>query len=222
MSDRREDRTDEGLARDARAGDLAAFEELVSRYERRIYGFLRARTGSVHDAEDLAQTVFVTAYRKLHRYRVSRPFAAWLFAIARRAAVSHYRSARRREDRERNAVVPGSGGEMPAAERMRTEEEGARIWRWARENLSENQFAVLWLRYGEDRSVAEIARVLGRTPAHVRVLLHRGRGRLAERLRNAMRAAGRGPSSSFAEARETIDRMPGLEGKGVNDVVPLS
>ncbi|HBE71743.1 MAG TPA: hypothetical protein DDW52_26670, partial [Planctomycetaceae bacterium] len=52
------------------------------------------------------------------------------------------------------------------------------IWATASANLSADQYAALWLRYGEDMDMSEIASVLGKTKVGVRVMLHRARGKL--------------------------------------------
>src|SRR5215467_2053759 len=85
--------TCEELAERSKAGCLDAFEQLVLRYETRIFNFFRQFTGNHHDAEDLTQETFLKAHRSLHRYNSSFLFAPWLFTIARRTGVSHFRSA---------------------------------------------------------------------------------------------------------------------------------
>jgi RNA polymerase sigma-70 factor (ECF subfamily) len=85
--------SDEELACKTQAGSHAAFEELVFRYEARVFGFLQSRTGRIHDAQDLTQKVFVRAFRKIGRYNPRFRFASWLFTIARRESIGHYRRA---------------------------------------------------------------------------------------------------------------------------------
>lgn len=92
MAALRDATSDEELARAARDGDRRAFEELVTRYEKRVFHFFRGRTRHDADAEDLTQQLFVKLYRGLERFNPDRKLAPWLFAIAHRCAVSHYRS----------------------------------------------------------------------------------------------------------------------------------
>ena len=82
---------DQQLARDAQNGSLAAFEELVRRHEARLFHFLCQKMPSREDAEDMAQKSFITAWQKLHLYRAEASFATWLYTIARRLVISHYR-----------------------------------------------------------------------------------------------------------------------------------
>jgi RNA polymerase sigma-70 factor, ECF subfamily len=72
MSSQEQHLSDTDLAMSAQAGSMAAFEELVFRYEGRILRFLRHRAASQEDAEDMAQETFVTACQKIARSRKSR------------------------------------------------------------------------------------------------------------------------------------------------------
>ena len=174
--------TDEELARDARAGREAAFEALVCRYENPVFLFLRARTGNVHDAEDLTQQTFVKVYRSLNRYDAKYRFKPWLYTIAGRLAVSHYRV---------RTAVPVEPGALDAVDPrtpdldLSASEAAGRLWDWARLRLKPGEFTALWLRFQEDLSVAEIATTMQKTHGHVKVLLFRGRRRLLAAHRRA-------------------------------------
>src|SRR5438270_2431227 len=89
-----EDSDERALIASARA-DPAAFGTLYERHVDRIYAYLRTRTRSPEDAADLTQHAFLQALRSLPRYRVrSLPFAAWLFRMARNAAINFHRDRR--------------------------------------------------------------------------------------------------------------------------------
>lgn len=168
--------SDEELACRAQQGCREAFAELVDRFGGRLQQFLRKKVGNVHDAEDLTQDTFVRAYRFLESYKGTGRFSTWLFTIAHRLASSHYR-------RMPNIQI----GEEPQAtnpepiEVLAEQERKKSLWDAAR-NLSENQFEALWLKYSEDMTIKEIARVMGKSQVHVKVLLYRGRKNLADRL----------------------------------------
>lgn len=84
----------DALARSARRGDMGAFEALVRLYQRRVYGLAFRHLRDPHEAEDLAQEVFVRLYRNLGRYDPERPFEPWFWRLAANVAAS-YRSRRR-------------------------------------------------------------------------------------------------------------------------------
>src|SRR5438874_10321961 len=84
---------DAALVQAAKAGDAAAFGELYERYRDAIYRFCLARTGTAHDAEDLTADVFVKALQSIDRYQDrGLPFAAFLYRIARNAAIDRSRT----------------------------------------------------------------------------------------------------------------------------------
>ena len=169
--------TSEQLAERSKTGCLEAFEQLVRRYENRIFNFFRQFTGNHHDAEDLTQETFVKAHRAIQRFNSSFLFSAWLFTIARRTGASHFRSLERFEELPANEE---SQMENPAAALERKDEQGS-IWRLAR-TLKPNQAQSLWLHYAEGFSIAETARIMRTTQIHVKVMLHRARSQLARKL----------------------------------------
>ena len=170
---------DEELACRAQAGSSACFEELVRRLEGRLLRFLLHRTQTPQDAEDLVQETFLRGYQRLASYDPSWKITTWLFTIASRLAISHRR--KRRPAALRETASLRAGGEGPLARLVRREQKES-LWTTARGVLSENQHMALWLRYAEAMPVKEIARVMGKTKTHVKVLLYRARSALGRRL----------------------------------------
>jgi RNA polymerase sigma-70 factor (ECF subfamily) len=168
----------EELARRSQQGCRRSFAELVERYGISLFRFLRYKTNNIQDAEDLVQESFVRAYENIHRYKDSWKFSTWLFTIAARLANSHFRKSRSFLTVE-DIEFPASG---PA--RMVIEKETQQgLWALAR-GLSMNQYQALWLKYGQDMSIKEIAMVLRKSQVNVKVLLYRARINLAKRLQN--------------------------------------
>lgn len=167
----------EQLAAHARAGCRESFEALVTRYERQIFNFIHQFTRQRQDAEDLTQETFLKAYRGLSQYNPSRAFAPWLFTIARRTAINHFRSAKRFEELPEESE---DNCESPASQ-LENADERESIWKRAR-TLKPKQFEVLWLRYHEGFSVAETAAIMRTNQLHVKVLLHRARANFARLL----------------------------------------
>jgi RNA polymerase sigma-70 factor (ECF subfamily) len=170
--------SDEDLARQSQGQDFAAFEELVRRYENRIYSFVFQSCGHATDAREITQDTFVRAFAAIGQFDPRRPFSSWLFTIARRKGIDCFR-----------ARIPGGGQTAPEeldpedpAELLARRDEAQDLWRRARRLLPDVQFQALWLRYAEDMDIAQIARVLGKTQTHVKVLLFRARHKLAGEL----------------------------------------
>jgi RNA polymerase sigma-70 factor (ECF subfamily) len=100
-----------------------------------------------------------------------------LLTIARRTALNHCRSAKKWEEVPENAA---SDDPSPAT-RAEEHDEVDDIWEQARRRLSQREFQVMWLRYGENLSIAETARAAGLTQTHVKILVFRARRRLLPR-----------------------------------------
>jgi len=162
----------------AQRGSLPCFAELVKRFEGRLFNFLVRRTRSTHDAEDLVQDAFVRAWQRIDQYDPRWQFSTWLFTIAHRLAITNGRH-RQRE------VGWSDGREVPTVDRddpgraVADRELCGLIWETAERILTESQKTVLWLRYAEELSNRDIARVLGRSQISVRVTLFRAREALA-------------------------------------------
>lgn len=165
------------LVNETLAGDGRAFGELVRLHSRRVFNFLNQMTRQPQDAEDLAQQTFIKAYKNLHRFDTSRPLAGWLLTIARRTALNHFRGAKHWD--ELPEELPAD--EPTPATVVEEHEEIDDIWAQARRQLSEKEYRVMWLRYGENLSIAETASAAGLTQTHVKILVFRARRRLLPR-----------------------------------------
>ena len=163
------------LVRRARSGSLDAFDGLMRAHQDRLYRFVLVRGASAADAEDIVQDTFLAAWRHLGGYRERWRFSTWLYTIARRKA------GNRRLDHDPLPEVLVDAGQDPE-EAARSGQQSDNIWLLARELLPSDSFGVLWLYYAEDRKTREIAKILGRTAAWVKITLHRSRQRLRERI----------------------------------------
>jgi RNA polymerase sigma-70 factor, ECF subfamily len=182
------------LARESQAGSLEAFEELVSRYEHRVHAFAAQWRRNPSDVRELTQDAFVRAFQAIAQFDAQRPFAPWLFAIVRRRCVDSFRQMQPvSEDSAPDAPDFNDPGELLARR-----EDGENVWRLARRHLPDVQYQAVWLRYAEDMNVAEIARVLGKSQTHIKVLLFRARQKLAGPLRG--------------EGRQTTALVPATNG----------
>jgi RNA polymerase sigma-70 factor (ECF subfamily) len=168
------------LARQCQAGSPEAFAALVTQFQERIYNFLLKMTGRSHDAEDLTQETFLKAWQGIGRFDPQHSFSSWLFTIAKRTALNHFRSRRPMAELE-EAPEPADDSDPSVV--LAQDEQNRELWSLAR-TLKPRQYQVLWLRYAEGFSVEETARIMGLLPIHTRVLLHRGRNQLAHLLQS--------------------------------------
>jgi len=195
------------LVNRAKAGSLNAFSELVARYEGRLLNFLRQRTRSVEDAEDVTQESFLRAWRQLDRYDSRWQFSTWLFTIGSRLAVNH---AQRRAG---GCEGRGAGGEGfsvredgDPARAASDAEQRRNLWSLAERTLGESERVALWLRYAEELPAGDIGRVLGKSAVGVRVLIHRAKRKLARALDESARGVRTGGGMCGAE-RVVVSEM---------------
>lgn len=162
----------------ARGGDVAAYEELVRRYQD-----VAVRTAYLvagpSDAEDAAQEAFVKAYWALDGFRHGAPFRPWLLRIVANEARNRRRAAGRRERLAyRLAEDRPLGDAAPSPEAAALAEEEGRVLIEALNDLSEEDRLVLAYRYFLDLSEREMAELLGIARGTVKSRLSRALGRL--------------------------------------------
>lgn len=169
------------VLRAARAGEEWAFARLYRDLNPPLGRYLGAQAPS--DAEDLASETWLAAARGLVSFDGDeRAFRAWLFTIAHRRLVQHWRDAARRPVRaaapETFEVVPGRADTEAEALAASEPVDAARALAAA---LTTDQAQVVLLRVLVGLSVEEVAAALGKRPGTVRVLQHRALRRLAEK-----------------------------------------
>jgi len=151
--------------------DPVAFDALYERYIDRVYAYLRARSATPEDAADLTQQVFTHALAALPRYRAGS-FAAWLFRIARNAAVDAHRRRRATVSWDLVPEALHPVAEDDAEARLLAREARLRVRRLVA-GLPPDKREQLALRYAARLSTAEIAAVLGKSEAATRQQLSR-------------------------------------------------
>jgi len=199
---------DAAAAHCARTGDASAFEGLVRKYHTRVEHFVRRRGVGAGDVEDLAQETFLRAWRSISAFDPGgrARFSTWLFTIASRVASTHLRDARTAERALRSI--------MPTAAACAQEKVAAcdvDLWGLADRVLGPETRSALWLRYAEDLSPEEIAHVLQRSGVSVRVMLMRGRARLAKELASAEKFATVMEGCAGLEGLAAKSGKPGVE-----------
>ena len=180
------DPSDETLAARAAAGDDHAFEQIVARYEARLFR-LACRLTSDTDAPDVLQETFLQVYRSLPSFRGESRFGTWIYRIATNAALMLRRVRARRPAESLDAFVPrfderGVHAELPAqlqvasrADELLDQQTLAEKARAGIARLPDLYRDAFVLRDLEEMSSAEVAQVLGIDPAAVRQRVHRAR-----------------------------------------------
>jgi RNA polymerase sigma-70 factor, ECF subfamily len=171
------------------AGDLAAFEALVRRHQRRVFGLLLRMLGNVQEAEDVAQETFLNLHRHGHRFRSQSRFSTFLYRVAVNAALNRRRSlGRRRARREALERRQDAGEDLPQSPRGPEDAAAggqiqAEVQR-AIATLPPHLRVPLVLFDIEGMAYAEVASVLQVAEGTVKSRIHRARQALRERLRD--------------------------------------
>lgn len=158
---------DSGLIKRSRDGDSDAFAELYRRYLTPIYRFIFKRVGGdVALAEDLTAQVFLEALDHLNGYRERGQFVAWLFTIARRRLIDCHRKTQMDSLEDVPEALLGVLDDLEQRENM------VRL-KQSLSTLSEDQRELLQLRFSAELSFADMASVLGKSEAAVKMSLYR-------------------------------------------------
>jgi RNA polymerase sigma-70 factor (ECF subfamily) len=168
-------------------GDHQAFRELVERHQNAVIGTVAKMLGNRHDAEDIAQQVFLRVWRNARHYRPDAKFTTYLFTITRNLVFNETRRRGRKkevssDEREEasNQQIEENPDRRPDAELLQAELQQAVDKAIA--SLPESQRMAVVLRRYEQLSYEEIAEVLKLSVSAVKSLLFRARSSLRETL----------------------------------------
>src|SRR3954470_4620778 len=175
--------TDYALAQKAADGDMAAFEELYQRHNRRVYSLCLRMTGNVVEAEDLAQEVFIQLFRKIGSFRGESAFTTWLHRLTVNQVLMHFRKRGvRLEQTTEEGEVPiqivkgtENPNAMPVVDRIALDK--------AIVQLPPGYRTVFTLHDIEGHEHEEIARMLGCSVGTSKSQLHKARMKLRGLLR---------------------------------------
>ncbi len=164
---------DNGLILAAQRGERRAFGELVARHAERVRVYLAVRLSDPHEAEDLAQEVFVTAWRRLSTFHPEAAFGPWLRGIALNLLRNHWRKHR---------ALP-VGGSKELEHLLWEEQDGAKdlderhgvleALQACMARLDEPSRMLLRMRYEEGRDIIALGRELQAGTSTITMRLHR-------------------------------------------------
>ncbi len=170
-------------------GDFTAFEELVEKYQGRIYRHLRKIVHESHQAEDLLQETFLSAFKGLSSFSGASSFSTWLFRIATNAALMFLRKHNYEQVEYDDEIVNRSHEMMTASPEFISTPleallsmEGKRVLEQAIDDLPVIYRTVMILKDIEGFSLEETSDVLGISIPAVKSRLHRARNIVREAL----------------------------------------
>jgi len=162
-------------------GDSAAFGFLVDKYKASVYAFAYSRLRNFHDAEDVAQEVFIKAYENLRKLKRWDSFLAWIYSIASNLCKNWIRAQSRRPDHE---FIEDKDPETLGTSSINSYRQDLVLGslRDALDSLPEMYSQALTLHYLGGMSSMEMARFLGASPAAIRKRLSKARSLLKEEM----------------------------------------
>lgn len=160
------------LIRAGRTGE--AFDRLVPCYRRRVFGLAYSVLRDRAAAEDVAQEVFVKLWQALPKYDGRAQLSTWVYAITRNAAISALRGRRRSVSTSDQAVFE----EVEAIAAETAVQDDPALWLHV-QALPEKQRQAVVLYYQDERTVEEVAEMMGMPVNTVKTHLHRARANLA-------------------------------------------
>ena len=161
---------EQSLVHRAQQGDNEAFAQLYESHFDKIYRYVALRIGNKTEAEDMTQQVFLNALRSISSFKwKGSPFCAWLFRIAHNLVVDYLRKGKKRVTvpLDESLVDSDSNPQRVTEYRLDVEQLVS-----ATKRLTEAQREVVSLRFAGELSVAEVAKVMGKSEGAVKALQH--------------------------------------------------
>ncbi len=161
-------------------GDIDAFGEIVTQYQRTVWTIAACMLRDRDSTEDLVQRIFLKVYENMHQYTAGRDFEKWMKGVARNEVRMAMRQRMREQDRLRRYEehILALMADSERADRYQSTLKEA--LRACREALSESAAKALFLRYDRGQAFKEIALTLGRSVVATRQMLNRIRENLRD------------------------------------------
>jgi len=159
------------LVRQATGGDLGAFEELIRRLQRRVYGFAYQHLRDADEAHDLAQEIFVKLYRNLGRYDPERPFEPWFWKLAANTSINY---------RRKRVPVPVESQDAGGLDPTLPQHDPTLVEALAQ--LDPTYRLPVLLHYYADLSLEQVSQTLNLSIPAIKARLHRARAQLRNSL----------------------------------------
>jgi RNA polymerase sigma factor (sigma-70 family) len=165
-------------------GDQNAFAILVERYNSLVYSVVLRYVKGREDAEEVAQDVFIKAYKSLASFKGDSKFSTWLYTVTTTTSISFLRKKKLDVQSLDNENVAGAAIQIDGGMRANQVEQKSKVEmvNEAIKMLSAEDAQVIMLFYKGEQTLEEMAKILGKETNAVKVQLHRARARLKEKM----------------------------------------
>ncbi len=180
--------TDIELIKNIKRGDVAAFAQIIEKYQHMAFTLAKGIVKNKEEAEEVAQDVFVKAYKSLDKYKGDASFSTWLYRIVYNTAISKLRSRKpaTKDLDSKDAVQFEADYAENNMHRLELQER-KKVLKQALSKLKEDDAFILILYYYKEQSVEEICKATGLSVSNVKVKLHRGRKQMQKELNTLLR-----------------------------------
>lgn len=174
------------LVLQAQEGDMQAFEELMERYQKKVYNIALRMLKSEQDALDVSQEVFLRLYHALPSFKGDSAFSTWIYRITLNMSIDFNRKQKKRADQVSLSLYDSEGEEyhLPLADyrsdpqQVLSDREAIRAYQRALDRLPGDQRQAVMLRDVTGLSYQEIAEVMDCNMGTIKSKINRGRERL--------------------------------------------
>jgi RNA polymerase sigma-70 factor (ECF subfamily) len=188
------EQSDNELISRAQNGEVAAFEQLVRRYDRMVLGIANRFAHNAEDAQDIYQDVFLKVYRGIGGFQFKSQFSTWLYRVVTNVCLSHQKKSRRaqrmsslEEMTENGRVIPiaAAAADRQSPDRLYRDVEIADRVKSAVAELPDQQRLVFVLKHFEQLKISEIAATMSCAEGTVKKYLFLATRKLRAQLRPA-------------------------------------
>ena len=165
-------------------GQQAAYAQLVNKYQNFVFTIVLRYVKSREDAEEVAQDVFVKAYRSLADFKGASKFSTWLYTVTTTSCISFLRKKKVEVQSLDNEAVFATADNIDGGMSANQVEQKSKVTmvNEAIKLLSPDDAQVITLFYKGEQTLEEIAQIMGKEPNAIKVQLHRARTRLKEKM----------------------------------------
>ena len=176
--------TDSELIQLVLAGNQAVYAQLVERHQKFVFTLVLRYVKSREDAEEVAQDVFVKAYRSLADFKGASKFSTWLYTVTTTSCLSFLRKKKVEVQSLDNENIFETADNIDGGMSANQIEQKSKVAmvNQAIRLLSLDDAQAITLFYKGEQTLEEIARIMGKEPNAVKVQLHRARTRLKEKM----------------------------------------
>ncbi len=159
--------TDEELAKLSQENDRESFAELVKRYLKPVYNFIRRYIGNREDAEDITQEAFLKAFKNIKKFNPDKNFKVWLFVIAKNTAFDRLKKKKplvfsQLQNEDGESIIEEIADAAPLPDEIFARKELTKELESILDILPPSDRAILTLHYSDGLTFEEIAEILGK------------------------------------------------------------